>query len=108
MYAQLQIGAKNHGVHVFLVQLRDEEHRMLPGIEAGDLGPKFGDAAIDTGYLRMKDVRIPREHMLCKRQHVEPDGSYVVHRGEGQEKAKGGEKLHYVVMMMVHTARARV
>lgn len=43
---------KEYGVHIFFLQLRDEEHRMLPGIEAGDLGPKLGDIGIDTGYLR--------------------------------------------------------
>ena len=41
-------------MHVFMVQLRDEDHKLLPGIEAGDVGPKLGDNAIDTGYLRLK------------------------------------------------------
>lgn len=45
---------KEYGVHVFMVQLRDEEHRLLPGIETGDVGPKLGDNAIDTGYMRLK------------------------------------------------------
>ena len=30
----------------------------------------------DTGYMRMKDVRIPREHMLAKGAIVMPDGKY--------------------------------
>ncbi len=38
-------------MHVFMVQLRDENHALLPGIEAGDVGAKLGDHAIDTGML---------------------------------------------------------
>ena len=53
-----------------MVQLRDEEHRPLPGIELGDVGSKLGDHGIDTGYIRMKNVRIPRVNMFTKRQHV--------------------------------------
>ena len=40
---------KEYGVHVFMLQVRDEDHALLPGIEAGDVGPKMGDHAIDTG-----------------------------------------------------------
>jgi hypothetical protein len=32
-----------------MVQIRDENHMPLPGIELGDLGPKLGDNANDTG-----------------------------------------------------------
>jgi len=94
VYAQLIIKGKEYGVHVFMLQLRDEHHALLPGIEAGDVGNKLGDNAIDTGYLRLKNVRIPREHLLSKRQHVEPDGTYVRH-------GKGGanDKAHYLTMM---------
>ena len=74
VYAQLMLDGLEKGVHVFMVQIRDEEHRPLPGIEVGDVGEKFGDHTIDTGYLRLKNVRIPRKHMLSKRQHVTSDG----------------------------------
>lgn len=121
VWVSLSLCSKEHGVHVFMLQLRDENHNLLPGIEAGDVGPKMGDHAIDTGththtllatltqhaylhthntpyrqhthststqtlqilltcltgYLRLKDVRIPREHLLSKRQHVSADGRYV-------------------------------
>ena len=40
LYAQLITKGVNHGFHVFLVQLRDEEHRPLPGVEVGEVGPK--------------------------------------------------------------------
>ena len=38
IYAQMIIDGVEHGVHVFMLQLRDEELRPLPGIEVGDIG----------------------------------------------------------------------
>ena len=46
---------------MFMVQLRDENHRLLPGIEAGDVGPKLGDHAIDTGAGRETGMEEERE-----------------------------------------------
>ena len=40
LYAQLITKGVNHGFHVFLVQLRDEHHSPLPGVEVGEVGPK--------------------------------------------------------------------
>jgi len=38
LYAQLLIDGKEHGVNVFIMQIRDENHLPLPGIRLGDLG----------------------------------------------------------------------
>ena len=35
LYAQLITQGVERGVHVFMLQLRDEQHQLLPGIEAG-------------------------------------------------------------------------
>eukprot|EP01118_Nematostelium_gracile_P012697 TRINITY_DN4676_c0_g1_i1.p1 TRINITY_DN4676_c0_g1~~TRINITY_DN4676_c0_g1_i1.p1 ORF type:complete len:1338 (-),score=335.21 TRINITY_DN4676_c0_g1_i1:47-4060(-) len=104
VYAQLILNGKEYGVHSFMVQIRDENHLPLSGIELGDLGPKLGDHANDTGYMRMKDVRIPREFMLAKYQQVLPNGEYV----KSADKTKNS-KLHYTTMIftrgsMVKTA----
>ena len=40
------------------------------GIEVGDIGPKFGFSTINNGFLRMSNVRIPREQMLMKYSQV--------------------------------------
>lgn len=61
--------------------------------------------------VRLKDVRVPREHMFGKRQHVTRDGSYVAHTRVGP--SKGADKLHYAVMMsaragMVHGAGGKL
>jgi acyl-CoA oxidase len=93
VYAELIIDDKEYGLHVFMVQVRDENHRPLPGIEVGDLGPKLGDNANDTGFLRLENVRIPREHMFSKYQEITKDGKYV------KSEKKTNPKLHYATMM---------
>jgi len=38
---------------------------------------------VDIGYLRLRNVRIPRKHMMEKRQHVTVSGQFVKHMEEG-------------------------
>ena len=68
------IDGKEYGVHTFMLQIRDHNHHPLPGIQVGDLGQKMGDAANDTGYLILHNVRIPREYLLMRYQEVKADG----------------------------------
>ena len=99
VYAQLVIDGKEHGVHAFMMQLRDENHKPLEGIELGDLGNKMGDNANDTGYMRLKNVRIPREFLLNRYQNVTEDGKYVI-----TEEKKQNDRLHYVTMMFARSS----
>lgn len=39
VYANLITDGKEQGFHVFMCQLRDEEHRPLPGVEVKEVGP---------------------------------------------------------------------
>ena len=64
VFAQLYIKGANHGLQSFLVQIKDDEGKPLPGVELGDLGPKFGFHTKDNGYLIMKNVRTHRKYML--------------------------------------------
>uniref|UniRef100_A0A1A7XSA5 Acyl-coenzyme A oxidase n=1 Tax=Iconisemion striatum TaxID=60296 RepID=A0A1A7XSA5_9TELE len=76
--AQLYSLGNCHGLHAFIVPIRDmSTHKSLPGIVVGDIGPKFGFSEVDNGFLKLENVRIPRENMLMKYSKVEPDGSYV-------------------------------
>ncbi|KAF5338285.1 hypothetical protein D9757_014912 [Collybiopsis confluens] len=73
-------GGEDMGPHLFFVQLRSlETHKLLPGITAGDIGPKAfdGTPANDNGFARFNHVRIPKEHMLSKFAQVTDDGKYV-------------------------------
>jgi acyl-CoA oxidase len=37
---------------------------LFPGIEAGDIGPKFGYNTKDNGYLLFKNFRIPKANLV--------------------------------------------
>lgn len=78
VYARLIVNKKDLGFHAFMVQIRDERHKPLPGIEVGDIGPKMGGNGMDAGYLRIRNVRVPRFNMLAKFQQLGRDGSYKV------------------------------
>lgn len=69
--AQLYTQGQCHGIHPFIVQLRDEEtHEPLAGIKIGEIGTKLGMNATNNGYLGFTNVRIPRNHMLMKNNKV--------------------------------------
>ncbi|KAK7091567.1 peroxisomal acyl-coenzyme A oxidase 1-like [Littorina saxatilis] len=68
----------NHGMHPFLVQIRDfDTHQPLQGITVGDIGAKIGFNSNDNGFLRLDHVHIPRENMLMRYSQVLEDGTYV-------------------------------
>ncbi|XP_075908986.1 peroxisomal acyl-coenzyme A oxidase 1 isoform X3 [Petromyzon marinus] len=93
--AQLYTRGKCHGLHAFIVQLRDmETHQPLPGIVVGDIGPKFGYDEVDNGFLKFEHVRVPRKNMLMKYAKVEEDGTYV---------KPPSDKLTYGTMVFVRS-----
>lgn len=66
------------GIHIFVVPLRDAtSHTPLPGVEIGDLGDKIGRQGVDNGWIRLTNVRIPREYMLMRFAHLTPQGEYT-------------------------------
>lgn len=69
---------KFRGLAPFIVQVRDEEtHMPMPGVDIGEIGTKLSMKSVNNGYLGLKNVRIPLNHMLMKNQQVLPDGTYV-------------------------------
>lgn len=78
LMARLIIDEKDYGIHGFFVQLRSlEDHKPLPGIIIGDIGPKMGYEAIDNGYLRFNQYRIPLFNLLSKYSKVTEEGEYI-------------------------------
>lgn len=67
---------RDHGLHPFIVPLRDDAHQPLPGVTLRDIGPKLGFATTDNGYAAFDHVRIPRRNMLAGHSKLHRDGTY--------------------------------
>ncbi|RKP23835.1 acyl-CoA dehydrogenase/oxidase, partial [Syncephalis pseudoplumigaleata] len=63
------------GIFPFMVQVRSfVDHKLLPGVETGNVGPSYGYNIIDFGYLSFKGVRIPRSNMLMRHAVLTREG----------------------------------
>jgi acyl-CoA oxidase len=77
VFAQLVIGERSYGVHAFLVPVRDDAGRPMPGVRIEDCGPKAGLNGVDNGRLWFSGVRVPREALLNRYADVAADGTYT-------------------------------
>lgn len=85
----------DYGIQPFIVQIRDRDtHKHMPGIKTGEIGPKFGYAGKDNGWMTMDSVRIPRSQMLQRFLGVDRDGS--IQMGDNP-------KIMFSVMMNIRT-----
>ncbi|XP_037035975.1 probable peroxisomal acyl-coenzyme A oxidase 1 [Bradysia coprophila] len=97
--AQLYTKGQCHGIHPFIVQLRDEETwAPMKGVEIGEIGPKLGMKGVNNGFLGFDNVRVPRKNMLMKNAQVLPDGTY---------KKAPSSVLTYGTMMFVRVVIIR-
>jgi acyl-CoA oxidase len=76
VFAQLEVNGERHGVHAFLVPLRDEQGVVLPGITIEDAGHKVGLNGVDNGRIAFDSVRVPRDNLLNRFGDVSADGQY--------------------------------
>ena len=76
VFAQLRTAGRGHGVHAFVVPIRDEAGAALPGVTIEDDGPKAGLNGVDNGRLWFDRVRIPRTALLDRFGSVDSDGGY--------------------------------
>jgi acyl-CoA oxidase len=80
VFAQLITGGPEnptgHGVHCFVVPLRDDDGNDLPGVTTSDCQYKGGLPGVDNGRIQFDQVRIPRENLLNKYADVAEDGTY--------------------------------
>jgi len=76
VFAQLHVGEERPGVHAFVVPLRDEKGRALPGITLTDCGEKLGLLGVDNGRISFDHVRVPRTAMLNRYADVSSQGVY--------------------------------
>ena len=77
VFAQLEIDGESQGVHAFVVPIRDETGRPMPGVRIEDCGPKIGLNGVDNGRLWFDEVRVPRTALLNRYADVGEDGVYT-------------------------------
>src|SRR3954453_19550906 len=76
VFAQLNAGGEERGVHALLVPIRDEHGEPCDGVRLEDCGAKLGLNGVDNGRIWFDHVRVPREALLDKYAQVAEDGSY--------------------------------
>ncbi|XP_013145938.1 PREDICTED: peroxisomal acyl-coenzyme A oxidase 3-like [Papilio polytes] len=77
VYAMLISKGKNHGLHTFVVPIRDPKTlKPYPGVTVGDIGEKIGLNGIDNGFVMFNNYRLPKEAALDKMGGVDDNGDY--------------------------------
>ena len=78
VFAQTIIDGENHGIHGFLVRIRDHEtHRPLPNVRIEDMGYKMGLNGVDNGKLWFNHVKIPNSMLLNATSNVDDSGNFT-------------------------------
>ena len=76
VFAQLEVDGVRHGVHAFVVPIR-EGGQVLSGVRIEDCGPKMGLNGVDNGRIWFDGVRVPRTALLNQFAEVTPEGRYL-------------------------------
>lgn len=76
VFARLVTLGEDHGVHCFVVPIRDENGDDLPGVTTSDCGYKGGLGGVDNGRIMFDQVRVPRENLLNRYGNVDEGGVY--------------------------------
>ncbi|KAF9108300.1 hypothetical protein BGX27_008404 [Mortierella sp. AM989] len=95
--AKLISAGKDHGPHAFCVPIRSmEDHTLLPGVMAGDIGPKFGFNTTDNGCMWFDHYRVPRFSLLARYSSIKP--------GSGEYIKPPNAKLSYGTMVLIRAS----
>ena len=93
IYARVYSQGKYRGMYPLFFQVRDiATHKLFPGVESGDIGPKLGYSTKDNGYMAFNKVKVPRTALLSKYVEVYKDGTFQI---------KGDLRVFYSAMMVL-------
>ncbi|PYI29958.1 acyl-CoA oxidase, partial [Aspergillus indologenus CBS 114.80] len=97
--ARLVTRGVDHGVHWFVVQIRDiSDSTPIKGVTLGDLGLKMAYNGTCNGYAHFNHLRVPGSSLLAAHAQVLPDGAYVRNDAGAQENLA---KQSYATMLEV-------
>lgn len=54
------------------------DHSVFPGIKIGDMGTKLGYGAIDNGWMKFDNYKIPRTALLSRFVSIDKEGAFEV------------------------------
>lgn len=76
VFAQLKVGDQSHGVHAFLVRIREDDLSQSEGVTIQDMGAKFGLNGVDNARLWFEDVQVPLDNLLSNFASFDENGNY--------------------------------
>ncbi|CAG5051017.1 unnamed protein product [Parnassius apollo] len=77
VYAMLISKGVNHGLHMFVVPIRDPKTlKPYAGVIVGDIGEKIGLNGVDNGFVMFNNYHLPKEAALDKLGGVDDKGDY--------------------------------
>lgn len=76
VFAQLKVGDQSHGVHAFLVRIREDDLTQSQGVTIQDMGAKFGLNGVDNARLWFENVKIPADNLLSTFASIDEEGHY--------------------------------
>ncbi|PVU86201.1 hypothetical protein BB559_004411 [Furculomyces boomerangus] len=98
--AQIYVKGKHVGLFPVIVPIRSLiDHKPLPGVTVGDIGPKMGYNTMDNGFLNLNKVRVPRFNLLQKYVSVS-------RTGEVTRPANINSRASYGTMVLVRASIA--
>uniref|UniRef100_F6ZRX9 Acyl-coenzyme A oxidase n=1 Tax=Ciona intestinalis TaxID=7719 RepID=F6ZRX9_CIOIN len=77
VFAQLKVGDEEHGIHGFMVRIRDDNMQIMPRVRVEDMGHKMGLNGVDNAKLFFDNVRVPRENLLNRYSDVDESGNFT-------------------------------
>ena len=78
VFADLLVGGVSVGPHAFLLRVRDDDGRAVPGVSLKDMGEKTTGNDLDNASIAFHDVWLPRSSLLDRHCDVTWDGRYCL------------------------------
>ena len=76
VFAQLIVGGENKGVHAILAPMRNEEGKVVKGVEVMDCGEKMGLNGVDNGRIWFTNLKVPVGNLLDRYGSIDENGQY--------------------------------
>jgi len=75
VFAQTIVKGVNEGICAFLVRIRDDNLKQLPGIVIDDMGKKMSSNGVDNARIIIRNVEVDREALLNKLIDIDQHGN---------------------------------